>query len=362
MNYYTLDQVGPITISGQTTPDKLKSALAALDAEIQRFTEPGYISKDELEAVKAQRAVSSAFGRERASGFSQTIGFWWSVADLEYYMGYVDNMAKQSLDGPSRLRGEVHRRQAARDRRGDPGGRAAVDRADGGGPAAAGAWRSERRFAYGDATARSASCSSRQRSLATRRDGADRRRAARCRRPSRTKAALHDSLTTSYEVGGRASHPPPNAGERHRRGERVSARRRSADHRRQRRDRAAAARSVGPRDARIPRRHACARRSLGSAARSSSIPETDWTMFGLRATREGFDSTWSVMASRLMHPTLDSAQVTLVREQLLAAVRQRGDNPDALVSFIADSFAFSGHPYARSHARHGAVAGSPDGR
>ena len=41
--------------------------------------------------------MSSAFGRERASGFSQTIGFWWSVADLEYYMGYVDNMAKQSL-------------------------------------------------------------------------------------------------------------------------------------------------------------------------------------------------------------------------------------------------------------------------
>jgi zinc protease len=97
VNYYTLDHVGPITISGQTSPDKLKSALAALDAEIQRFTEPGYISKDELEAVKAQRAVSSAFGRERASGFSQTIGFWWSVADLEYYMGYVDNMAKQSL-------------------------------------------------------------------------------------------------------------------------------------------------------------------------------------------------------------------------------------------------------------------------
>jgi zinc protease len=77
-------------------------------------------------------------------------------------------------------------------------------------------------------------------------------------------------------------------------------------------------------------------------------PETDWTMFGLRATRDGFDSTWSVLSSRLMHPTLDSAQVTLVREQLLAAVRQRGDNPDALVSFIADSFAFTGHPYARS--------------
>src|SRR4029450_12440239 len=74
VNYYTLDHVGPITISGQATPEKLKRALAALDAEIQRFTDAGYISKPELEAVQAQRAVSSAFGRERASSFSQTIG------------------------------------------------------------------------------------------------------------------------------------------------------------------------------------------------------------------------------------------------------------------------------------------------
>ena len=50
-----------------------------------------------LEAVKAHRAVTSAFDRERASGFAHTLGFWWSVADLEYYMGYVDNMAGQSV-------------------------------------------------------------------------------------------------------------------------------------------------------------------------------------------------------------------------------------------------------------------------
>ncbi len=97
VNYYTLNQVGPITISGQTSPEKLKQALAALDGEIQKFVMPNYVSTEELEWVKAHRSVDSAFGRERASGFSQTIGFWWSVASLEYYMGYVDNMAKQTL-------------------------------------------------------------------------------------------------------------------------------------------------------------------------------------------------------------------------------------------------------------------------
>jgi zinc protease len=96
VNYYTLNNVGPITISGQTSPENLRKALAALDAEIAKFNDPSYFDAGELEAVKAHRAVTSAFDRERASGFAHTLGFWWSVADLEYYMGYVDNMAKQT--------------------------------------------------------------------------------------------------------------------------------------------------------------------------------------------------------------------------------------------------------------------------
>jgi zinc protease len=96
-NYYTLDQVGPISVAGQTTPDKLKEALAALDREIGQLGDAGYITPDQLESTKAERAVSTAFGMDRASDFAHTLGFWWSVADLEYYLGYVDNMGRQSL-------------------------------------------------------------------------------------------------------------------------------------------------------------------------------------------------------------------------------------------------------------------------
>ena len=96
VNYYTLNQVGPISISGQTTPDKLREALAALEKEVARFNAPGYFTAAELEPVKQQRIVGTAMGLERASSFSHTIGFWWSVANLEYYMGYVDNMARQT--------------------------------------------------------------------------------------------------------------------------------------------------------------------------------------------------------------------------------------------------------------------------
>ncbi|HEY7569491.1 MAG TPA: pitrilysin family protein [Gemmatimonadaceae bacterium] len=98
VNYYTLDQVGPITISGQTTPNQMQAAMTALEREIGRLAEPGYITQEELDATKAERSVSTAFGLDRASDFAHTLGFWWSVAGLEYYMGYVDNMGKQTLD------------------------------------------------------------------------------------------------------------------------------------------------------------------------------------------------------------------------------------------------------------------------
>jgi zinc protease len=98
VNYYTLNHTGPISISGQTTPEKLRAALAALNQEIQKVVQPGYFDEDDFKAAQASRRVTSAFGREKASQFAHTLGFWWSVASLEYYMGYVDNMARQTTN------------------------------------------------------------------------------------------------------------------------------------------------------------------------------------------------------------------------------------------------------------------------
>jgi zinc protease len=71
----------------------------------------------------------------------------------------------------------------------------------------------------------------------------------------------------------------------------------------------------------------------------------DWSAIGLRATRATVDSTWRILASRVTEPRLDSAEVGLIKRQLIAGVRQREDSPDAQVEFVADSFAFFGHPY-----------------
>lgn len=106
VNYYTLNHVGPITVSGQTSPEKLREALKVLDTELAATLEPGYFNAEELQSVKANRAVTTAFGQERASENAHTIGFWWSVIGLDYHLRYVDEMAKQT---PAQLQAYARR-------------------------------------------------------------------------------------------------------------------------------------------------------------------------------------------------------------------------------------------------------------
>jgi zinc protease len=75
-------------------------------------------------------------------------------------------------------------------------------------------------------------------------------------------------------------------------------------------------------------------------------PGVDWTMIGARSLRDSFDSTWVVLADRVTAPRLDSTEVERVREQILSDVSTRRDSPDALVSALADSATWAGHPYA----------------
>ena len=77
-------------------------------------------------------------------------------------------------------------------------------------------------------------------------------------------------------------------------------------------------------------------------------PSSDWTLFGIRSSKEVFDSTWAIFADRLMNPTLAASEVSLVKAQYLSGIRQRRDDPDALADYLADSITFVGHPYATS--------------
>jgi zinc protease len=95
LTYYTLDYTGPITIFAQTTAEKFAGAQKALHAEIEKFSDPGYFSDEQMEYAKTRLEIGEMYGQERPSTFIHTLGFWWSVAGgLDYYLNYVDNLKK----------------------------------------------------------------------------------------------------------------------------------------------------------------------------------------------------------------------------------------------------------------------------
>jgi zinc protease len=50
--------------------------------------------------------VATAFELEESIGLAHTVGYWWAVAGLDYYLDYADNLSKRS---PSDLNGFVAR-------------------------------------------------------------------------------------------------------------------------------------------------------------------------------------------------------------------------------------------------------------
>jgi len=73
---------------------------------------------------------------------------------------------------------------------------------------------------------------------------------------------------------------------------------------------------------------------------------SDWSAIGLHAIRSTFDSTWAIMADRVMAPTLSPGDVDMARDQLIAAARQRSTQPDDAVERLADSLLYLNNPYA----------------
>jgi zinc protease len=74
-------------------------------------------------------------------------------------------------------------------------------------------------------------------------------------------------------------------------------------------------------------------------------PTSDWTVVGFRGLSEQFDSSWALLADGVLHPTLDSSTVAVARQRMILAARARDVSPDGALRLLADSVAFTGHPY-----------------
>ncbi|MFN2432772.1 MAG: insulinase family protein [Gemmatimonadota bacterium] len=70
-------------------------------------------------------------------------------------------------------------------------------------------------------------------------------------------------------------------------------------------------------------------RLAGTGTTVSGNAGYDYSTFAMRTVRESWDEAWDLFTQALLKPALPPNEVVLAREQLLNAVRQRRDNPDA---------------------------------
>jgi len=77
-----------------------------------------------------------------------------------------------------------------------------------------------------------------------------------------------------------------------------------------------------------------------------SAVERDYSVLQMRCVKRHFNLSWDIFTEMFLHPALAPQEVELAREQLMTALRQRRDNPDAYLELLGETRFYKGHPYA----------------
>ena len=72
----------------------------------------------------------------------------------------------------------------------------------------------------------------------------------------------------------------------------------------------------------------------------------DYSVLTMQGVRQNWDKAWDLFAQAALEPTFPSAEIELVRGQMIDAVKRRSDDPDTYLTYLADSVFYSGHAYA----------------
>ncbi|MFT6398639.1 MAG: zinc protease [Bradymonadia bacterium] len=96
--YSTLRYVGPISLTAVTLPGQEEQAIAAIQAEMARFTEPDYFTDEQIRTAQTLLAVSEIYNQQSVEDLAHTLSYWWCSADLDYYLTYIDELYEVTRD------------------------------------------------------------------------------------------------------------------------------------------------------------------------------------------------------------------------------------------------------------------------
>lgn len=96
INYSTNRYVGPIQIMVVPNPEKLKECYTEVMNQISHFSDPDYITDEQLQTAKEVFFRNEIRSNEKPSSLSMQLTYWWASTSLDYFTDYVPNLMKVS--------------------------------------------------------------------------------------------------------------------------------------------------------------------------------------------------------------------------------------------------------------------------
>ena len=97
-SYLTMAHVGPITFQGETSPNSVRPALAALLEELDHLGHLEGVTDEDLLIVRKRLQVRTALEFESSYALALRLAFWWALGGADTYARYDGRVGAQSLD------------------------------------------------------------------------------------------------------------------------------------------------------------------------------------------------------------------------------------------------------------------------
>src|SRR5262249_29808775 len=94
MTWLTQMNTGPSYVFFESTPERAKECIQAIQRALSKMGQPDYLTADELRDAVHRLTVDRALEREKPSDLAHQLTFWWSSAGLNYYQTYLDQAAQ----------------------------------------------------------------------------------------------------------------------------------------------------------------------------------------------------------------------------------------------------------------------------
>jgi zinc protease len=93
-NYGTTRYVGDINAFIVPNPNKLKECYQEVINQINHFSDPDYVTEEQLQTAKEVFYRNEIRNNEKPSTLGSQVTFWWASTSLDYFTDYVPNLMK----------------------------------------------------------------------------------------------------------------------------------------------------------------------------------------------------------------------------------------------------------------------------